>query len=121
MTLSALREKLRYHIDRRDPDSKRRRYRRRLAERDVWLREKEDGTAILAGSHLPPHRAGAAYDRVDRLARAARAEGDARTLSQLRADAMLDLLIGLPFAVVPSVDPLTAEADAEHEVPSGEP
>lgn len=92
-----------------------------MTERNVWLREHEDGTAILAGSHLPPHRAGAAYDPVDRLARAARAEGDARTLSQLRADAMLDLLTGLPFTVAPSVDPLTAEGDAEHEAPSGEP
>ncbi len=72
LTVGELRERLRYHIDRADPQAKRRRYRRGVAGRGVWLRGNEDGTANLAGVNLPPHRAAAAFDRVDRLARSAR-------------------------------------------------
>ena len=55
--------------------------------------------------------AAAAFDRVDRIARAAKSFGDVRTLAQLRADATLDLLSGRPFLLSPSLDKLTAEAD----------
>ena len=64
-----------------------------------------DGTACLAGSNLPPDQALAAHDRVARLARAARAAGDPRTLAQLRADAFLALLAGIPFHTIPPTTP----------------
>jgi hypothetical protein len=113
-TLAELRERLRYHVQRRAPQAARRRYQRRVVERDVQLRPEPDGTASLAGVGLPADRAMAAFDRIDRLARAARAAGDPRTLSQLRGDAFTDLLAGVPFQITPSVDALTADADARY-------
>ncbi|HEX5997157.1 MAG TPA: DUF222 domain-containing protein, partial [Jiangellales bacterium] len=116
-TLSELRASLRYHVDRADPEAARRRYKKRVAERDVYLRALPDGTANLSGQGLAPHRAAAAFDRLDRLARAARAGGDGRNLAQLRADAMCDVLAGIPFRLAPTVDPVTAEADASEDLP----
>src|SRR5262249_37191358 len=43
---------------------------------------------------LPVERVAAAMERLDALARAARNDGDSRTMDQLRADAFLDLLEG---------------------------
>jgi len=117
-TLAELRERLRYHVQRRAPQAARRRYRQRVVERDVRLRPEPDGTASLAGVGLPAHRAAAAFDRIDRLARAARAAGDPRTLSQLRGDAFTDLLAGVPFPISPTVDGLTADAESPYPQPS---
>jgi hypothetical protein len=113
LTPSELRGRLRYRVGKADPSRARRRYLRGVADRQVWTRLGEDGTASLYGSHLPPDRAAAAEERITALARAARAAGDERTLAQLRADAYLDLLIGVPFRLQPSTDPLTRTADAE--------
>ena len=56
----------------------------------------------------------AGYDRLDRIARAARSAGDPRTLAQLRADVFTAVLAGNPFHTMPPTDPLTQQADAEH-------
>ena len=112
-TVAQLRDKLRYHIARAEPDKRREKYLRRVADRRVWLQPFTDGTAFLAGSNLPPHLARRAYNYLDRLARAAKALGDPRTLPQLRADAYLALLAGEPFRYQPPVDPLSQEADAQ--------
>jgi hypothetical protein len=85
-----------------------------VVDRDVSVRPGMHGTACLSGYNLPTDKALAAYDRVDRLARAAKSAGDTRNLAQLRADAHLDLLAGRPFQLSPSIDPITAEADARH-------
>ena len=77
----------------------------------MFLQPYTDGTAELSAINLPPATAAAAFNRVDRIARAAKSFGDVRTLPQLRADAMLDLLSGRPFMLSPSLDTLTAEAD----------
>ena len=106
-TVAQLRDKLRYHIARAEPDKRRENYLRRVADRRVWLQPFTDGTAFLAGSNLPPHLARKAYNYLDRLARAAKALGDPRTLPQLRADAYLALLAGEPFRYQPPVDPLS--------------
>jgi len=111
-TLTELRSSLRYHVDKADPKAARRRYRRTVAGRDVWLQADPDGTATVSAQGLAPHRAAAAYDRIDRIARAARASGDVRTLAQLRADAFCDVLAGIPFQLIPGTDPITAQADA---------
>lgn len=112
-TLPQLRERLRYHRMRADPTQVRKRYLRAVSDRQVWWHMPEgDGTAFLGGANLPPTTAAAAYDHVDRLARAARSAGDERTLPQLRADAYLALLTGIAFRRKPPTDPLTAATDA---------
>jgi len=117
-TLSQLRDSLRYHVDRADPANARRRYQKKVAGRNVYLTAQPDGTANLGGVGLPPHRAAQAYDRLDRIARTARtarAAGDGRNLAQLRADALTDILAGVPFRLAPTVAPVSAEADAAAE------
>jgi len=113
-TLAQLRDRLRYHVERANPADAKDRYQRRVVDRDVSVRPGMHGTACLSGYNLPTDKALAAYDRLDRLARAAKSAGDTRNLAQLRADAHLDLLAGTPFQLSPSIDPITAEADARH-------
>ncbi|BDV31840.1 hypothetical protein Microterr_25000 [Microbacterium terricola] len=66
---------------------------RAAAERAVWLDPNLDGMATLTAS-LPAIEAHAAYRRVDQTARHLRGlPGETRTLAQLRADILADLLI----------------------------
>ncbi len=77
-----------------DPDSARMRYEQGLEERRVVTQANEDGTADLHGLNLPAHLGRAAMKRINRLARAARRKDDSRTMDQVRADVLLDLLCG---------------------------
>ncbi|MWV47663.1 DUF222 domain-containing protein [Rathayibacter sp. VKM Ac-2803] len=79
------------------------RHTRAKQDRGVWLTPEIDGMATLSAL-LPAAAALAAYSRLDRIARTLRdsdgdvargahtAQGDERTLAQLRADALADLL-----------------------------
>lgn len=64
----------------------------RLAARDTRVEMLDHGTAEFAATGSV-ERVCAAQQRVDHLARAARAGGDKRTLAQLRSDIATDLLI----------------------------
>ncbi|HEX6869682.1 MAG TPA: hypothetical protein VF163_01175 [Micromonosporaceae bacterium] len=112
-TLNAarLRARLRYQVVKANPALARRRYQQSITQRRVQIGLDHDGTASVSATNLPVDRAAAADDWLDRLARAAKHAGDTRTLSQLRADAALDLLAGLPFTTTPSCDPITTNAD----------
>src|SRR5690606_38679884 len=70
-----------------------------------------DGTAVIDATGLPVAAAVEAHSNLERLAVAAKASGDPRTLQQLRADAALDLLRAIPFRTTPTIDPVTAQAD----------
>ena len=89
---------LRAHIQRLnisvDPASARDRYQLRLEERRVVVESGENGTANLHGLNLAAADANAAMRRINRLARAAKTKGDPRTIDQIRADVLLDLLAG---------------------------
>ncbi|AXB41894.1 hypothetical protein A4R43_04600 [Amycolatopsis albispora] len=65
--------------------------------RQVRLRHGDTGTASLAVTSAPVERAIAAYANVDQLARRLKTADETRTLDQLRADTMLDLLMGKQF------------------------
>ncbi|KQS09493.1 hypothetical protein ASG06_16795 [Rathayibacter sp. Leaf185] len=75
----------------------RERHARARDDRAVWLTPEVDGMATLT-AYLPAPFAVGAYDRLDRIARSLRdsssgtGSGDERTLAQLRADALADLL-----------------------------
>jgi hypothetical protein len=77
-----------------DPDSAKTRYEQGVEERRVVNEPNPDGTANLYGLNLPAHRAGAAMRLINRLARAAKSANDPRTMDQIRADVLLDLLGG---------------------------
>ncbi len=113
LTVGQIRDRLRYRAMKADPGLAAARTRRSVTDRRVYANLDSEGTASLGGVCLPPDRAAAAHDRVHRLAGAAKASGDSRTLAQLRADAMLALLIGDPFTVRPPRDEHTRRADAE--------
>jgi len=77
-----------------DPDEAERRYRHTLEERAVEAELGTDSTATITASELPPERVAAVMDRLTRLARSLRRDGEERTIDQLRADVFLDLLEG---------------------------
>ena len=106
-----LRRRLYRQVIKANPGLARERYDKTVTNRYLFLQPYTDGTAQLSAINLPPAAAVAAFNRVDRIARAAKSSGDVRTLPQLRADAALDLLSGRPFMLSPSLDPLTEKAD----------
>ncbi|SMH43101.1 protein of unknown function [Rathayibacter oskolensis] len=71
------------------------RHARARRDRTVWVSPEIDGMATLSAL-LPAPVAMGAFDRIDRIARTLRegdaGDGDERTLAQLRADALADLL-----------------------------
>lgn len=67
---------------------------RARTDRGVWMTAELDGMATLT-AFLPADRAAAAMNHLDRGARhLATADGEERTLAQLRADVFADLLVG---------------------------
>ncbi|MCJ1673704.1 HNH endonuclease [Rathayibacter sp. VKM Ac-2929] len=67
------------------------RHARACQDRAVWVTPDVDGMATLC-VHAPAPAVTGAYDRLRRIARTLRDEGDPRTLQQLSADAAVDLL-----------------------------
>lgn len=92
-----------------------RRHRRAAADRGVWLTPELDGLATVTAL-LPATRAHEAYGQVDATARRlAAADGEERSLAQLRADVFSDLLANgadgtaaAPSGGAPAVDVDTA-------------
>jgi len=77
-----------------DPDSARERYEQGLAERRVVSEANPSGTANLLGLDLPAADTTAAMRRINRMAQTVKTGDDPRTLDQIRADLLLDLLNG---------------------------
>ncbi|HVX42827.1 MAG TPA: DUF222 domain-containing protein [Mycobacteriales bacterium] len=97
-TPGQVRNKLRREIQKLDPDAAARRRREAAKKRSVELDPQAAGMADLR-IHLPGPDAIVVYNWLDEHARAAKAAGDDRTLDQLRADALVDLVIGRSNAV----------------------
>jgi hypothetical protein len=94
LTTGQLRARLQRLVLAADPDAVRRAAASKLPGRRVQARLTDDGLAELSGYDLPPHRVAAAMERLTAIARAAKNDGDARRLDQLRADILLDLVVG---------------------------
>ncbi|BCB91062.1 hypothetical protein Psuf_083750 [Phytohabitans suffuscus] len=115
LTTGQLRVRLRRLVIEADPSAAAVRQRQALARRRVEHGLDTDGTATLAGYHLPPDRAATAAARIDTLATAAKQAGDTRTLDELRADLYLDILNGiLPTDTTPAP---TSQGGVELVVP----
>jgi hypothetical protein len=89
-----LRVRLRRLVIAADPERATRNAKEQVKERRVVAGLTSGGTADLRGHDLAPHRVAAAMERLTAIARSAKSGGDSRKLDQLRADAMLDLLVG---------------------------
>ena len=77
-----------------DPGEAKTRFEEALLERRVVSQASPDGTADLYGMGLPPERVAAITRFLDKTARSLKANGDPRSMDQLRADIYLDLLQG---------------------------
>jgi hypothetical protein len=74
------------------PEASSERRARAEAQRAVWVEPAPDGMAYL-GAFLAAENAVAMFDRLTRIARGAQCPEEARTLPQLRADALAGLVI----------------------------
>lgn len=77
-----------------DPDDAARRYATGVEERRVVAEPNPDGTADLLGLSLPADRVAAIVSRIAAMARARRRRHEPRTLDQIKADVLLELLEG---------------------------
>jgi hypothetical protein len=77
-----------------DPDTARERYEESHQDRRLVAWSDPDGTVTLSGIGLDPVKVAEAKNRIDRLARELRTGGETRSMDQLRADIVLELLTG---------------------------
>lgn len=126
LTAGQLRASVRRALARVDPDALRQKVVRNRAERGLWRRPGEVGTWEWLVV-LPNETAAQCWAAVDELARRYRADGDARTLDQARADALADLVQSnatvtttLTFTI-PAVAPGTGRRPAQQLTPLGLP
>lgn len=77
-----------------DPAEARERYQAQVRQRRVVCEATTDGTAHLLALDLPPERAAAAARHIDGIARDLNTRDETRTMDQLRADVLIDLLTG---------------------------
>jgi hypothetical protein len=92
-TLARLRERIRYHRDRIDPEAAERRRQHARATRTVRYQRVEDGAAELTLTG-PGERLYLAWLVIDTLARRIKDAGDDRTLEVIRHDVTMDLILG---------------------------
>ncbi|WP_051792003.1 DUF222 domain-containing protein [Amycolatopsis jejuensis] len=76
-----------------DPDGAANRMAQRRGERHVALRQQDESTSQLSVENAPTDKATAAYQRIDKIARSLKTDGEKRTLDQIRADVAIDLLL----------------------------
>jgi hypothetical protein len=78
------------------PDDAHQRYQRAVGERRIVTQPDVAGTCHLFALDLPPDRVAAVTRRLNSIARNLKTSHETRTMDQLRADALLDLLEGDP-------------------------
>lgn len=93
LTTGQLAARLRRRCLDRHPDRARRRYQEGIAERRVENHPNPDGTADLCTRQVPLDRAASIFNRINTLARQLQGQDD-RSLDQIRADIVMDLLEG---------------------------
>ena len=94
LTTGQLASRLRRLCTEAHPDDAERRYETAVADRRVVVEPTVSGTSNLLGLELPPHRLAAGLARINELAKGLKTAGETRTMDQLRADVLLDLLEG---------------------------
>jgi hypothetical protein len=97
-TTGQLQARLRKLCVQANPDEAADRYEAAEDQRRVATQADESGTAHLFAMDLPPHRLAAGMKHINDLAQSLRRPGETRTMDQLRADVLLDLLEGAGIA-----------------------
>ncbi|MPZ26739.1 MAG: DUF222 domain-containing protein [Micromonosporaceae bacterium] len=120
LTTGQLRARLRRLVLAIDPDAARRRCAAAVKTRRVESFDNPDGTGELWGRSLPPQDSAAVWERLTAIARSAKTAGDPRSVDQLRADALLDLLVGEGVAVGGPLTRHTADLPGADEPPEHE-
>lgn len=77
-----------------DPESCREEAKKAKGQRLFFTQSEADGTASIHLYGIDPLRAQELSDRINSIARKLRTEGETRTMDQLRADVVVDLLCG---------------------------
>jgi hypothetical protein len=77
-----------------DPKEVSNRYREAVEGRRVIVEPSVDGTAHIFGLDLPPDRVSAVMRKINHLAQSLQTVDEVRTMDQIRADVLLDLLEG---------------------------
>ena len=77
-----------------DPDDAKLRFTESHEDRHVSVQPTEAGTATLTVFGVSPERAHAATNRINQIAQSLKTAGELRTIDQLRADVLIDLLCG---------------------------
>lgn len=98
LTTGQLGHKLRKRCIEVDPEDAWQRYQGAVENRRIAMEPDPSGTAHFFGMNMPPDRLGAGMQRVNRIAKNLRRDGETRTMDQLRADVFLDLLDGVGSA-----------------------
>ena len=94
LTTGQLSARLRRLCIEAQPEEAEDRYRTAVEQRSVSTQPTTDGTTHLFAMDLPPDRVAAAMANINRQARDLRRAGETRTMDQLRADVLLNLLSG---------------------------
>ncbi len=94
LTTGQLRARIRKLCITADPDDAHARYETAVAKRRIMMAPSPDGTGHLYCLDLPPDQLQQATRRINAMARTLRRKGETRTMDQLRADVLLDLLTG---------------------------
>jgi hypothetical protein len=114
-TTGQLRARLRKLVLAVDPEAARKQCATAVQTRRVQVFDNPDGSGDMWGRNLPPQDVAAAWERLTAIAKSARSAGDSRPMDQLRADALLDLLVGEGVAAGGPVGLHTAGlASADH-------
>jgi hypothetical protein len=118
LTTGQLRAKLRRLVIAADPQAAQKAAKAEVKGRRVQKLIEANNLASLAGYDLAPHRVAAGWERIQAIAKAAKAAGDTRRMDELRADVFTDLMIGEGIAVGGPItngdletEPNTREAD----------
>ena len=112
LTTGQLKARIRKLAIQQDPDDAKRRYDRSVEDRRVALEPDPDGVAHLHVLNVSPDRLQAALSRINTVALGLRRNGDARSMDQLRADVVLDLLEGHGDSVGRGVVTITASLES---------
>ena len=94
LTTGQIRTRLRKLSLEVEPEEAKQRYDHAVEGRRVVFWSTPDGTASMEATDLPPDRLAEIRRRIDAHARSLASDGETRSMDQLRADVLLDLLSG---------------------------